>query len=276
MDKQPSKYVPVLKWRQGEYQALNRLYDSVKDGIIPLVNIPPIEYDFEEKRLKKTAHEHVQLFPRRFSAKWGNRPSFIDFDESLHDEFMDSGASVVSFVFEELSALGHNPVPVTGISRSKNYQAVIKTAHKECGTGMAVRIKLEELMHPEISKHISDLIKYHGISFDNIDLIIDLGAPQSFEPYVTFAKALVKRIKAIARLDSFRSFILVATSISISDVKAPGAVMPRHEWSLYKALVERLRDVRLPNYGDYCIELPGYTSLDMRFVNAAEDYIYNG
>ena len=51
MDKLTYQYVPVLKWRQGEYQSLHRLDDTVKDTIFPLINIPPIEYDFEEKRL---------------------------------------------------------------------------------------------------------------------------------------------------------------------------------------------------------------------------------
>ena len=53
MNKLKMKYVPVLKWRQGEYQTLHRLSDSIKDSITPLVNIPPIEWDFEEKRMKK-------------------------------------------------------------------------------------------------------------------------------------------------------------------------------------------------------------------------------
>lgn len=274
MDRSSVQYVPVLKWRQGEYQALHRLYDSIKDGIVPLVNIPPIEYDFEAKRMKETAHDHVASFPKKFSVKWGNRSAFIDFHESLHNEFMEDGTSVVNYVFDELNALEHNPVPVTGISRSKNYQAVIRSSYKKNKNGLALRVKLEELMHPDVSKNITDLIKYHGLTFDNTDLIIDLGSPQSFEPYDGFAKALAKKIKPLAGVESFRSFVVVATSISISDVKAPGAVLPRHEWSLYKALFNELGDLRQPNYGDYCIESPGYISLDMRFVNGAGKVIY--
>lgn len=30
-------YVPILKWRQGEYQALWRLADATKDRTIPLI-----------------------------------------------------------------------------------------------------------------------------------------------------------------------------------------------------------------------------------------------
>jgi len=274
MNESFAQYVPVLKWRQGEYQALFRLHDSVKDNIVPLVNIPPLEYDFEEKRMKKTVHEHVEPFPKRFSVKWGNRNAYIDFDESLHDEFMDTGVSVVNYVFNEMSSRKHNPVPVTGISRSKNYQSVIRSAHKTIKSGLALRIKFEELMGPDISELISELIKYHSLNYNDVDLIIDLGAPKSFEPYEDFAKALTSRIKSIQGMDSFRSFVVIATSICVSDIKTPGGIIPRHEWSLYKALVGELNGMRTPSFGDYCIELPTFTPMDMRFINAAGKIVY--
>ncbi len=274
MDKSSARYMPVLKWRQGEYQALFRLRSTVKDNIVPLVIIPPLEYDFEAKKMKKTVHDHVEPFPKRFSKKWGDRSAFVDFDESLYDEFMNTGASVVSYVFDEMSNLKHSPVPVTGISRSKNYQAVIKSAHKIIKSGLALRLKLEELMHPDVSENISALVKYHKLHYGDVDLIIDLEAPKSFEPYGDFAKALANRIKSINEIEAFRTFVIVATSISVSSVKTPGANIPRHEWNLYKAFTSELGNVRIPSFGDYCIELPNFTALDMRFVNAAGKIIY--
>ncbi len=274
MNMELTQYVPSLKWRMGEYQSLFRLHESIKERVIPLVNVPPVEFDFEKREMKKTVHDHVEPFPKKFSEKWGDNNAFIDFHESLHDEFMNNGESIVNYVFGGLNALGHNPVPVTGISRSKNYQAVIKSAHNKSKSGLALRVKLDELMLPDISKHITDLSKYHHLSTDNTDLIIDLGAPQSFEPYDIFAKALAKRIKSIQKIKSFRSLIVIATSISISDVKPPGTIMPRHEWDLYKMLSIELEGIRVPIYGDYCMELPTYTSLDMRLIKPAGKVIY--
>jgi hypothetical protein len=53
MNLRPDTYVPSLRWRCGEYQALFRLKDSAKDRIVPFVVIPEIEFDFEEWRPKK-------------------------------------------------------------------------------------------------------------------------------------------------------------------------------------------------------------------------------
>ena len=78
-----NQYVPILKWRMGEYQALVRLEDTIKDNIVPLIIIPPIEYDFEEQQDKKTVEEHISPFANRFQAKWGERHALIDLHQSL-------------------------------------------------------------------------------------------------------------------------------------------------------------------------------------------------
>ena len=54
-------YVPVLSWRQGEYQALSFLNPCDKDKIIPLVCIPQVEFDFEMRKDKKTVDEHLDF-----------------------------------------------------------------------------------------------------------------------------------------------------------------------------------------------------------------------
>ena len=98
MDKSFS-YLPILKWRQGEYQALMRLKTEVKDSLLPLIVVPPVEYDFEEERPKKTVQEHIEPFAKRYGAKWGKRNSLIDLHESLEGGVMDNGSLVIIHIF---------------------------------------------------------------------------------------------------------------------------------------------------------------------------------
>lgn len=42
-------YVPVLKWRMGEYQALLNLKKTVADWVTPLIEIPTEGWDFEKR-----------------------------------------------------------------------------------------------------------------------------------------------------------------------------------------------------------------------------------
>ena len=69
-------YVPFLKWRQSEYQALYKLKEEIKDFIVPYIILPPLEYDFEAKCLKKTIQEHIEPMPDRIEKKWGTRQLF--------------------------------------------------------------------------------------------------------------------------------------------------------------------------------------------------------
>ena len=68
-------YAPALCWRMAEYQALKRLSPAIKDQVVPILRIPEVEFDFELRIPKKTVHEHVFPFVRRFHQKWGQRPA---------------------------------------------------------------------------------------------------------------------------------------------------------------------------------------------------------
>ena len=52
-------YVPLLRWRMGEYQALEKLGDAQKAATVPLLEILPPDYDFELRKPKKDIDEHL-------------------------------------------------------------------------------------------------------------------------------------------------------------------------------------------------------------------------
>jgi hypothetical protein len=56
-------YVPCVRWRQAEYQALAAFSDPAKDSIRPLITIPDLEYDFDDGTPKKNAEAHVGPLP---------------------------------------------------------------------------------------------------------------------------------------------------------------------------------------------------------------------
>ena len=71
-------YVPVLKWRQGEYQALLKLRTGQKDKIVPLLEITPPEFDFEIGKPAKSLDDHLRKFGPRLETKWGTRLALVD------------------------------------------------------------------------------------------------------------------------------------------------------------------------------------------------------
>ncbi|UYG06676.1 beta family protein [Halomonas sp. M4R1S46] len=270
----PFLYMPVIKWRQGEYQALLRLHKSVKDHVFPLIVVPPVEYDFEEKRPKKTVQEHIQPFAKRFHKKWGGRKACIDLHDSLLSARMQNASLVVSYIFEELRQEGCAAIPVTRLSHDMSFVNEIKRIVSVDGKGVALRITLDDIMSQNVDSLIKSVMLRLGVAVSDIDLIVDIEDPESFEPYDVFAKALSSAIRNISDLVAFRTFFVAGTSLKLSNVRRPGGEPTRHEWLLYKELARELKDIRVPEYGDYTIETPYFIDQDMRFLKPAGKIVY--
>src|SRR2546423_15661215 len=94
-------YVPVLKGKQGELQALEALTDSVRMHLTPLMEVAPIPWDWEEERPQRTLDDHLTSFLRGIRRAWRtDRGFFIDFlNLSEHDRVAD-GRSPLTFALD--------------------------------------------------------------------------------------------------------------------------------------------------------------------------------
>ncbi len=270
------QYVPFLKWRQGEYQALLRLDDAIKDQIVPLIVVPPIEYDFEDQCDKKTVDEHLEPFAKRYKAKWNKRPALIDMHHSLELSTRDSGLTAVVSIFDELRANSANSIPVIDVRRDTQYLDDVKVIQKKDKGGIALRVTLSDLMNTTFANGLAAALARVSISNEAVDLVIDLGAPKNFKPYADFSKAVVGLMLPLGDLTKYRSLAIVATSYPESQsIQKPGGVFVRHEWALYKAIQTELSAMgRVPTFGDYGMERPEFLQLDMRPIKPAGKVVY--
>lgn len=269
-------YVPALRWRQGEYQALSRLTKPAKELIVPLITIPEIEFDFEEWRPKKSVHEHVHPFAARYKAKWGKHPAWIGVHKSIVDKLMDDGRDIFTYVFDELRAFEANAIPSIPLGADKDIIRAVRTIAVTDSQGIAISVRLEDLMKPSLSVRLHALASALGAEMADTDLIIDLGAP-NFEPYEVFASALIAALLKLDDLNSFRNFVLIGTAIpeTFKDITKGAGEIPRHDWMFYQALVARLpKGMRPPNFGDYTIVHPDFKPVDMRKIKSAGKIVY--
>lgn len=270
-------YVPVLNWRQGEYQALFRLNAWVKDRTIPLVYIPDVEFDFATWRDKKTVDEHVRPFVKRFNIKWGARPAWV----ALHDKIavgrMDNGSHVFDYIFDGLRSCHAHVAPVVSIASDSDTVAAAARAIGQDGHGAGIRIRLENLMARDPGKEVFKLANKLSLPLEEADLIIDLRSP-NFEPYQAFAKSLVIAIKRLGDLWNFRNLVIISTAIPKSSGEIAKGIdkIPRHDWLFYKALLATLpKGMRRPVFGDYTVVHPEFIPMDMRKIKAAGKILYS-
>ncbi|WP_441238684.1 beta family protein [Bradyrhizobium sp. 930_D9_N1_4] len=270
-------YVPCLRWRQAEYQALLALIDKAKDSIVPLITIPDLEFDFEDGTPKKTVVEHVGPFPKRYKDKWKTRKAWIDTDPSIQNQLMPDGRPVFAYVFDEIRKFKADAMPVASLDCTPKVVAQIATIIVTDKKGVGVRARIEHVMKASFGANLDTLLKSLNVTAAETDLIIDLGTP-SYEPYTAFAAALAFALGKIPNLAAYRNFILVGCAFptSLATVSAPVGSIERHDWKFYVQLLAKLpMGMRSPMFGDYATVNPSFTAkMDMRKVNPAGKIVY--
>lgn len=269
-------YVPALRWRMAEYQALLRLGAKAKDRVVPFITIPEREFDFDSWQPKKTIHEHVHPFVARYEKKWGARPAWIGVHPGIADGVMNDGRDVLTYVFDGLRTFDPQVVPSLRLDSGNALQKSIAAIIKRDGQGAAIAVRLEDLMKKDAFARVVAMFQTLGVNEDEVDLFVDLGEP-NFEPYDAFSIALIAALRRLGDLNRFRNFVLLATAIpeTFKDVAKGQRELPRHDWLFFQTLLSKLPSgMRHPNYGDYTIVHPNFTAVDMRKIKPSGKIVY--
>lgn len=263
-------YVPVLKWRQGEYQALVKLDGDSKGKITPLFEIPEEAWDFETESPKKTLDEHVEKFGKRLRDKWGTRRCFVDSCYLSPVAICGDGEHHLSRLIELAEAEGCTVVPVTGISRHKDYQEAVLFLVEKFKRGICLRLTGDDYDGGDIKGEISELLKYFSLSATDVDLVIDC---KEFVPHsaAAYAGMLLSFLNNTPYLNRWRSLTVAGTAfpaIISSPEYRPSGRVKRYEWLGYKSLIKKLGDdQRLPSFSDYTVSHPQTGKLDPRLMD---------
>jgi hypothetical protein len=267
MDFDHRHYVPCVRWKRGEYQAVLRLPDTTKRAFTPLIEVPEIGWDFEKEIETKTIDEHLAPFAKRVAEKWGKHSCFVDLHLIVPNERMHTGIHPVCFVFDGLRERKCSAIPVTGLDRDNVYQQEIKNVATHDKSGVCLRIKIEQAAKGSLKSEFSSLLSRLKVKPESCDLIIDLGAP-NFIPLEGFSKAIEAIVSRFPHLNDWRTFTLLGTSFpeTMASIKKGGQIFPRLEWQLYMLLVANFQraGLRIPAFADYAISHPKVLIVDMR------------
>ena len=272
-------YLPCIRWKQGEYLALEKLSLLARNYIMPLFEVAEIGFDFENRKESKSIDEHLNSFAKRVKGKWGTDECFIDLPFISSTERMMNGDHPVTFIFNNLRLKGVNALPVVGIKQDMSHRKAIYNTLKIDNRGICIRVSLEEATEPDFNENLEKLIHDINMRPENCDFILDLKAPPNFEPLIGFANLIESIVRDIPNLNSWRSFGILGTSFptSLSGIKHGISFLPRNEWLLYKELVQNLQnsDLRIPTFGDYVINHPDVIYMDMRLIKPKANIRYS-
>jgi hypothetical protein len=262
-------YMPVMKWRMGEYQALMRLSDDIKDRVTPLFELPTEAWDFENEQPAKSLDEHFEKFGSRLRQKWDGRRCLIDSPYYDGATCMASGIHHLEHVFNLVRANEGNAIPVVGLDREADYVSAVKSIAKTDGKGVGVRLAVDDFQ-PNLPLKLHSLLAEVDVSNNDCDLMVDCAEDVAFS---STAQGLVWKalLDQVPDRNAWRSLTVASAAFPAAlpaGTFRPHGTAPRHDWLGYKALVSSLPEgYRIPSFGDYVVAHPNTELMDPRMFD---------
>lgn len=269
-DNLTNRYVPILKGKLGEFRALLHLTDVTKDSVTPLIEVPPIPWDFEEDEPARKIDKHLEKLIPNISKHWGSeRQFYIDFNFIPSEERMNDNSHPIIWVFNQAREAGLSCIPVIGLNRDSDYLEAVKTVVKQDKRGVCIRIENNDIEDDNLDESITQIVKSMGLKEPDVDIVIDLKEIQK-EQMGLLIRSIRDVIRSLPNVDNWRALSLVATSFpqTMSGFDPDSvSLTTRVEWNLWTTLFHNLNKIpRMPDYGDYTIVHPELIDVDPRIM----------
>lgn len=267
------KYVPILKWKRGEQIALEHLDDETKEKIVPLIEIPPIEYDYINERPKKTITQHILNVPSQINTHFGNRKVFLDLVNIYEEDLLQDGIHSIEYIINESSDLNLDVVPVVSSNSNDEYSTALQELIDN-GKVSELCIRIEEGDFLNLNILLEDILNLYNVSSDQCHLVVDLKEiTESNIP--TYEITVPLLINNLAHQNQWISITLASTSFpkTLERVaRNSNRMLPRIEFRLWNNINARL--TRKIQFGDYCIANPEYIDVDPRYMGMSGNIRY--
>ena len=252
----PSHYVPILRWKQAERFALRYLQEEDRKRITPLIELTPLTF-----QSRKTARrEAMPLDPvqvvhqesKKLLEACGNFPFFLDLRHVAVDVARARGKVHALEYFAEVGrSYKLALVPVTGLLRTKQYQASVATIVNNDKRGLCLRLTPADVMQAEFQGNIKAFLSSLHLTEDAVHLLVDYEANDPALPGLNSVLAAIPNISEWQTL----SMASGAFPPDLQSFEPGNRRIPRSDWLAWKKAVSQSENrMRKPSYSDYTIQ----------------------
>lgn len=271
-------YVPILKTKLGEFNALGEVNVGDRQDITPLFDVVRVRPNRSKNGVPtRELGEHLSAKASKILEKWEGM-AFVDlFDIDLASR-VAGGEHPVEYMFDLLRDSNVEAVPCTGIDRDDDHWKAVRLVAKKDGRGVCVRILEEDMIsHGQLRADLKKLSEALNISLEELHLVMDFREirPRRMALYSKLALGILRNLEGISKLAS----ITVAGSSmpqTLGDVVKAGhdGEIERLEWRLWRSVISEQNLHRRPSFGDYGIVHPDYLDLDPKKISIAPTIRY--
>lgn len=274
-------YVPILKGKLGEFNALKTLYQQDKAALTPLIEVVQVDWDYDEDAPKKSEADHLLATRDKMVKSWGTtRPLFVDLgaaDLSAVTIGDTQQRHPYTFFFDIARAAGLLAIPVIPLSPDLATLAAVQQICAVDRRGVMVRIERDHIIGSLLTSMLAALPRVLGLAPGQIDIVLDLEEMTS-SAQAGHLMGLPYLLPNLPHLHAWRTFTLAGCAFpeNLSGF-AIGTIdtIPRVEWQLWTGLIGRLpQDARVPTFSDYAVAAVDLPDVDMRFVDPRNNIRY--
>lgn len=143
MNLSTSSYVPSLRIRAAELQALHQLKPNLVSRIHPLFTLPPIEFDFETRQPKSDIDTYIERRIQTIEKNWIGSQCWIDIHSDIRETKLKGNKSIISHLVSSLTQpkLFGEPelfIPVLSINDAEHISEEIYISWQKVGSPIIV------------------------------------------------------------------------------------------------------------------------------------------
>ena len=254
-------YVPILKEKQGEKDAVMQLNNDTKDFICPLFEIAPEHF--------------ADAAPLNIENYWKNRPYYLDFPYEKINEGIDKKV-FKNWIIDNSS---NYMIPVIRLSYEDSI--IIETIHN-FEKKIAIRITIDEFFEEDFFENLEKITDQ--LNLKKVDLIID-SQEITASSYKRQASSVKTCLSDIPNLQNYNSIILASGSFlpTLDIDKEVFLKIGKHEIDFFELVKKKFDDFNLI-FSDYGINhwtsfefIPGMQpSFNIRYTLENYYLVYKG
>jgi hypothetical protein len=248
-------YVPILRQKAAEMEALRFLTPESKRRMTPLIELPPTLLEMKRRKGLNDTGLFLET-AKQIAGNWGQFPFFADLFliEALFKT--PKGKHPLWLLSESARTLRLSLIPVTGLNRPANHQEAVAQVIATDRRGACIRLSEIDLRNPALEKALRRLISLFKLQPKQVDILIDFGL------IGVEGMKLSEICYRMPLLSSWRTLTVACGSFprDLRDFeKNLQHELPRRDWQYWFDQIKNGPVLpRRPSFGDYTIQHPIY------------------
>ena len=274
---QPNMYVPILKSKAGEFQAIKELAADVRGKILPLFDVTDLPWDYENDGPAISIDAHLNKLIGNLTLNYGNEHDLLlDLPDSMQDSAA-GGKHALAYTFELGSKNQLKMIPVFGLDRPESYLSAVKEITQTDRRGATLRLEASKLTNKEVSKDIERLLTFMNLPASEVHLVLDFESIIPGQENIIFL-AFNQVLALIPKITEWKSITFAGTAFpkDLSGIGGDSVTrIPRTEWLAWQLI--HGQQAQLPakiGFGDYTICHPEINEIDPRIMTMSANIRY--